>query len=244
MNILKKATTVLALGFAASAAHAVPVLQNSHFNTNDFSGWDVGITPDYQNGGRPYAYDVSGDGWVIQSGRAVNGFDGGVVNCLLCDLTFFLNQDFSYTDHLLSATLRFEYDIQRGPSWDRDGNAPNSDDAARVFDVSFLDSNGDSIGQVYEDRKEVQSGATPNRGYFFDVTSILDGYSGQELTLSFTEVIPQWFTGPSRFSIDNIILDVVTEYRPPASPVAVSEPGTLALLGLGLFGLGFARRKS
>lgn len=240
--MLKKVLPLILLfsGFHANAS----LITNGGFNSG-FTGWNVGVDPAVADGGRPYQIDTGGDGWDIVGGRAVNGFDGGVIDCVLCDLTFFLEQDFSYTDTLVSAQLMFSYEITQAPVYDRDGLG--ADDPDRIFSVNFLDSGDNFLATVFEDRKTIKgtgptsstapvnNNPTPWTTISVDVTSILQNYADETLTLSFQELIPQYFTGPSRFYIDDISLRVETT-------TPVPEPSALALLGLGLAGLGVARR--
>jgi len=60
----------------------------------------------------------------------------------------------------------------------------------------------------------------------------LSGFIGQTVSLNFDWFVPENFTGPAFFQLDNV-----------RSVAGVAEPTTLALLALGLAGFGFSRKK-
>lgn len=62
----------------------------------------------------------------------------------------------------------------------------------------------------------------------------LSAFIGQTVRLSFDWFIPENFTGPAQFMLDNITVSAST---------AVPEPGTLAIFAFGLAGLGFMMRR-
>ncbi|MEQ8785615.1 MAG: PEP-CTERM sorting domain-containing protein [Pirellulaceae bacterium] len=222
------------LAIATSQVHAAIV--NGGFETGDFSGWDVGILPGYDDGGRPYAIDPTGDGWIVSNVSpgslspingytAFNGFDGGVLDefgrpVREGDLLFYLRQDFSFTGEVEAATLDFSFDIYGGPR----GSEP------RVFSVNILDG-GSNVANLYT-YSVASVDSNPLQTISLDIAPTLDALGAGTYTLSFEELIPQYYTGPGRFAIDDISLEIET--------APVPEPSSLlAFAGLGMcFGAG------
>jgi len=100
--------------------------------------------------------------------------------------------------------------------------------------VDLLDSTGSLIGNVFS--HSLQQGQN-NQAWAqnsFDITSFLSGYGGQDVTLMFTNYVPLNHNGPGAFGLDDISIDAV---------FSVPAPGSVALFGLGLVALSFARGK-
>lgn len=228
-------------------------LANGDFETGDFSGWTVGITPTYAEGGRPYNIDPSGDGWVVASSNqgalnlspidgysAFNGFDGGVVGSsgalYEADLTFFLRQGFSWTDSLDSATLAFTFDIRGGPRTSYASRGTPVE--ARVFSVNILDTSLQTLATVYQYAVAPQDYEPnpPVTSPVLDIAPALSSLGAGSYVLEFSELIPQYYTGAGAFVLDNISLDVQT------SVVPVPGACLLGILGLSAAGWRLKRR--
>ena len=95
-----------------------------------------------------------------------------------------------------------------------------------VFSESF-GNNGQGLFQTWQQTS-------------LDLTQLFDDYGAgtHSVTLAFSNYVPQSFTGPGSFGLDNVSLLIDT------APIqAVPEPATLSILGLGLAGLAFSRRR-
>lgn len=68
-----------------------------------------------------------------------------------------------------------------------------------------------------------------------DVTSFLQANLGEEVTLAFSNHIPELFSGPAGFGLDDVSLEVTTQ--------SVPEPGTMAALGLVALGGLMSKKK-
>ena len=116
--------------------------------------------------------------------------------------------------------------------------SPVSNGGQRV-EVTFDDAASDLIAST--------NGGIPEDGTFQPLEALagfLGGTAAGDWTLIATDFgtfDPLWLTS---WTIE-VETDgpIVTPPPPPPPPAAVSEPGTLAILGLGIIGLGIARRK-
>ncbi len=244
----------------SGVVHASPILVNGGFETGNFDGWSVGITPDYASGGRPYHVDPYGDGWVISSTAqtaysiptisnftAYNGFDGGVLlkNGLPgyeADMTFWLSQSFSISQYNDLATLSF--DFRTAGSQSKSFSSRGTPVEARTFTVSLFDSLNTNLGRVYSYTMPYDNPSIrPLVNVKIDLTALLNGVRAPDkLTLRFEQLIPQYYTGGAGFAIDNVNLDVAFNGRTIGAN-QVPEPTALALFALGMAGLACARRR-
>jgi hypothetical protein len=222
---------LVAIGMSVAsltAAHATPVqlITNGGFETGDFTGWTA-VSNGVSGGCGQNVWEVNSTGHQGCQGNgttvaapisgvfgAFNSFDGGAA-------PYTLTQQITVPGSVLSATLSFLDEFHMGYSG-----------ALRTFSVDFYDATGSQfLGNVFSQNpgfSENQSWTSHN----FDVTSLLASQAGQQINLRFTEIIPQGFTGPGGFGLDNVSLTA-----------AVPEPATTALFGIALLGFAASRRK-
>lgn len=244
--ILIAAVCVLVVCGASSQVRA-ELITNGGFETGTFSGWTVGTTQtdpfeaalfDGQNS-QQISAGAGGYSWFVRdkpanyfgvgniatpiSGfSAFNGFDGS-------QGYFFLRQNFSTTDLLDSAILSFDYAVQSQYS----GNP-------RVFTANILDSSGSTqLASVYSYTQATGNLPAWNPNNInLDLAPVLNSLGAGNYQLEFRIDIPQFFTGPAQFAIDNISLQVEL--------AAVPEPASLSVFSicmLGAFGAARRRRK-
>jgi hypothetical protein len=228
---------VVVLLLTIAQAQAVQIITNGNFETASFAGWTAGSTQnttsfqaalnDGQNAqiingafGGPawYLRDKNANyfgspniAMPINGYSAFNGFDGDPGY-------FFLRQGFSTTGTLSSADLDFDYAVQSSYA-----------NLSRVFTVNILDPSNTPLANVFS--------YTRPTGFFpawsptnvnTDISTALNSLGPGNYQLEFRIDIPQSYTGPAQFAIDNISLDLTP----------VPEPATIVLCGCG--GLGIA----
>ena len=201
-----------------SSANATNIV-NGSFETGNFTGWTAQDLSD------PFfAQQVAGSG--VSTGffsssptdgtfAAVNGFDGDGPG------TISLSQDIFVTDNTF---IDFDYRA----AWDL--STFFTDPEARLFDVNINTAGGGANLASFNILTAESETIMLDTGDLFGSVD-LSAFAGQFVELSFDWYVPQIFTGPAFFQLDNV--------RARAAP----EPSSLAILSLGLAGLGLSRRR-
>ena len=222
-NKLGVSTAGILLGFAtvgANSAQAADIVKNGGFATGDFTDWSV-----TQNGNRGCDSDwqVNATGntgcrrlAVGDGNAAYNSFDGDGPQ------TFRLSQLIDIDTNIESAVL----------SWQDTHNIRISSNAQqREFSIDLFDSSGTNL--IANLHSQLFGSGTHNQDWTsrsVDVTSILSAHEGQQLTLAFSNFIPQRFTGPAGFGLDSVSLEVAASESVPES---TSLLGILSVSGIG-----------
>src|SRR5262249_22025488 len=127
---------------------------------------------------------------------AYNGFDGSPG-------TFFLKQTFTLSSWAANANLSFSFKT-----------AENYGNFNRTFDAYILDaSTGSIVANPYHFILPYSGSTTQTVS--LDITNILNSIGPGTYQLEFLETIPQNFTGPATFEIDNISLQMNPNSSPP-----------------------------
>lgn len=224
MNKLTVVTATLAL--LAVTMNAQAALVNGSFETGDFTGWTLETT------GSPFrGWSVdnagSGGGFLLaetapQDGNYVawNGFDGhGPMKFVL------------FQDVLLPTAQSLILTWQHRLQWNYSLGAIASE--PRTLIVDFVDpATKDVLLNLFSFSTGTQTtNPTGDSGWQTFAVDI-SAFAGQTGRIRFTQNIPQSSTGPGQAEFDAIAIRVVH----------VSEPTSLALLGLGVIALALRRR--
>lgn len=222
---IKSALIATTLSIASLTAQAAPVqlITNGGFETGNFSGWTT-VNNGGSSGCGSNVWEVNATGHegcgtmakpISGTYAAYNTFDG-TAN------PYTLSQQIVVPGSVLAATLSFMDEFSMSYSG-----------TLRTFRVDFYDqANTTLLGNVLTQTVGTsQSQAWTTNS--FDVTALLASQANKTITLRFTEIVPTAYTGPGNFGLDNISLQA-----------NVPEPGSLALLGLGVLGFAASRRKS
>ena len=244
MKKITKLLSAVCCLLSAGMANA-SLITNGDFETGDFTGWTVGSTQSSPFQARVFSSGYTAiarndantaNAWAIRNSSAnyfsgnpatpisghsaFNGFDGSPGS-------LYLEQDFLFSGGASSAELSFDWAVQSSCCVNRD---------LRNFSVNLLDSTDSLVSTIFDYTQPAGNQTAWNiQNESFDLSGIFSPLSAGMYTLEFLIEIPQNYTGAAQFAIDNISLDVES--------VSVPEPGLLALLGLGLAGIGFSRKK-
>jgi len=221
---------VLMLVFPAiSSAGVIQLIDNGGFESG-LSNWSV------QGSASVGVCSIGSNPWVVSnigcSGlnapvygtSAVYGIWEGVGPAI-----YQLQQQFSVPGNISSATLSWAESAIWNPPGDYRSFTIDIYDSTLTnrLTVPYTENVGAGPGNFISWRERVVT------------TEKLNNYAGQDLILAFTLRIRDEPLGSGAYGLDNISL-VATTHDAPSS---VPEPTTLALLALGLAGIGYRRKK-
>lgn len=221
----------------AAQTRAAEVLTNGDFETGDFTGWTATSASNDGGCGDDWSVSPTGStcssvgGGVAGGGgfSAYNSFDGPG------PIQYRLTQTFLVPANITTASLAWLQSIS--------ASAPD-----RSFTVELADVTDTVIHGIISNQVIPNGTSTPWTPFANDLTALLQAHEGETVTLAFTSIIPQTFTGPGGLGLDNVSLDVVTGAAPapPAPPKSVPTMGiwgigTLAGM-IGLLGMYHRRR--
>ena len=175
---------VLVASASAGAAPTVDVITNGGFETGDLSGWSATTTIVNPYCGAWAVDACAPEGPHSGSHQAGNGFDGSPGQYVLSQVV---------TLPAGTATLSWFDD-----AWASYGGVP------RTLEVQVRDASGTTVlGTPYT--YTLPFNAFPPTGWVSHTVD-LSAYTGQTVQLTFVQVIPENFTGPASFGIDDISL--------------------------------------
>jgi len=214
---MKKVYIAAAFALASSAVNATPIelVTNGDFETGTFVGWSTATGPGQL---------LINDGTVSTAIFGTRAPIGGSFDAMLTSTGINSNNDLSQVfvipENIVSATI----------SWDDRilNNAGAYSDPNQEFRVMLETLGGLDITEIFSTNPGdtlVQNG--PN-SRSFDITSVLQANEGTSIRLSFERQDNLQFF---HTFIDNVSINA-----------QIPEPATTLLFGLGLAGLGFARR--
>jgi len=206
-----------------TGASSATLITNGSFESGNFDGWtqeDLSspFFPLQVNGsGITSGFGLFSSAPTDGSFAALNGFDGNGPG------TISLSQEITVTS---LSTIMFDYRA----GWDMFNFPASTQD--RLFDVNINSLGGSNLASynILSATANSQNLDTGNMTGHIDLNSFI----GQTVNISFDWSIPEEFTGPAFFQLDNVRSVAVS---------SVPEPETIVMLTLGLTGLLVSRKK-
>ncbi|MFK8164117.1 MAG: hypothetical protein AB8H12_16855, partial [Lewinella sp.] len=175
-----------------TCADALGTVENGSFETGDFTGWTAIDNPapfvpwavgaSSTTGEDFFAAAAPTDGGFLAS----NGFDGGVGEAILYQV---VNVP---TAGMLSWDENVDYNLTFGATM------------TRIHMVEVQDLAGTTLEVLHEVMAMPDVIDTDNVWESF--TADLSAYAGQQVRIAFKQTIPEDFTGPAKFAVDNVAL--------------------------------------
>lgn len=221
-KLLKGLVGSFALAVSGIAnAGLIELVDNGGFESGNFTDWSV-----INLGSGGCGLNI----WSVSSTGVHGCSDNGVTVVAPINGTFAAYNTFDgpvgtfqLTQSVLLPTLVDSFSLSWFQTVDMNGSG-----IPRTFSVDFYTGANSLIGNVSS--QQFSQGAFQNWTQFnVEVTSLLSSYSGQEVKLSFRNIVPTSFTGPAGFGLDNVSL--------VANTIDVPEPSAIAIFALGLMGL-------
>lgn len=223
-NIL--ATLLVSAGCVTGALAApVELVTNGGFETGNLSSW---TTSGLGSGSCPSAnndWNVSSSGSATGCSAVANpfgSFAAYVMNDGAGSVTYRLAQTFGVAAGTTGGAFSFNL------------SSINTSSVDRTLTVSLT--NQTTLASINIYSASTYSGSTAWQTYSTDISAFLAASAGSSVLLAFDNSIAAAWTGPAGLGIDNVSV--------LANVSAVPEPGSLALLGLGLVGMVATRRKA
>lgn len=227
-NIITGIGALTALCLFPNQAHAI--LTNGSFETGDFTGWSVNdlTSPFYalqvntagQTPGFSFFTSAPTDG----NFAALHGFDGNGPG------TISIAQDITVPNSgtVVEFDWRVGYDMGIGATATQD----------RLFNVNINQTaGGTNLASFNIFTTDIASNLTVTDSGSQTSSVDLTAFAGQDVQLSFDAFIPENFTGPGFFQLDNV--------QATSTSVPFEFSPTLGILAVGsIFGISHLRKKS
>jgi hypothetical protein len=223
------------IGLMTTAAHA-NLVTNGGFESGNFTGWTVS-GPSGSGCNQSFVVSSVGDssgctGYAPISSSFVAPAAGAYAAYAAFDgsgpLNRTLTQSFSIPLGSNTASVTWADALGFGSGW--------TFPLARVYSVNLLNGSGGLVANLLTESFTNQTGGILQNWttHTSDISSYLPLLSGNTAEIQFNLYVPQSFTGPGVFALDQVSVNAGT---------TVPEPETLALMGLGLLAIAATRRR-
>ncbi len=231
-TMVAAATALMTVGMTVARTQTASAasITNGGFETGDFAGWtvnDLNVTfqpMDVLSGGTATNLNnfIGGNLVMPSDGEfaAVNGFDGNSGNISLSQNIGTINSGdvLSFDYRAAWDMITFSNPTARERSFKVQLAAADGGNPLEIFDILTAENNTSTVG-----------GSQNNDTGMLSESIDLSAFAGLDASLSFLWSIPDNFTGPANFQLDNVQIQ-------PGSTASVPEPTTI----LGLFAVGGA----